>query len=136
MAPTADIVPFWPAWTRTLDEMIRRLARVRSRCRRCQTLMHVDLDVLRLQLGGSTSLINRTMACAVVGCGGAIYYLGAAATGGTYHVLVDEPALLEDVTDPIGTTFRSRWHGMVQVGTDPLPSPAKVQVIEWPGRVG
>ena len=136
MAPTADIVPFWPAWTRTLDEMTRRLARARSRCRRCQTLMHVDLDVLRRQLSGSTSLINRTTACAIVGCEGAIYYLGAAAAGGTYHVLIDEPALLEGVTDPPAMPFRSRWHGMIQVGTDPLPLPAEAQVIEWPGRVG
>lgn len=122
MAPTADIVPFWPAWTRTLDEMIRRLVRARSRCRRCQTLMRIDLDALRRQLGGSASLINRTTACAIVGCEGTIYYLGAAATGAAYHVLVDEPALLEGVTDPTATPFRSRWHGMVAVGQIPCPA--------------
>lgn len=136
MAPTADIVPFWPAWTRTLDEMIRRVAWARSRCRRCQTLMRVDLDALRRQLGGSASLINRTASCAIVGCEGTIYYLGAAASGCTYHVLVDEPVLLEGITDPTAIPFRSRWQGMIQIGTDPLPSPAEAQVIEWPGRVG
>ena len=136
MAATADIVPFWPAWTCTLDEMIRRLARARSRCRRCHTLMHVDLDALRQQLGGSASLINRTTACAIVGCQGTIYYLGAAATGGTYHVLIDQPALLEGVTDLTAIPFRSRWYGMVQIGPDPLPSTSEARVIEWPCRVG
>ena len=133
MAPTAAIVPFWPVWTRTLDDMTRRLARARSRCRRCQTLMHVDLDALHRQLGGSTSLINRIAACPIVGCAGRVYYLGAAATGAVYHVLVDEPALLEGVTDPMGTPFRPRWHNLVSVVTDFLPSPAGTQVIVWPG---
>src|SRR3982751_4401638 len=100
MGPTAIIVPFWPAWTRTLDDMIRRLARARLRCRRCQSLMRVDLAALHRQLGASASLINRTTACAIVGCTGTVYYLGAAGTGAAYHVLVDEPALFEGVTDP------------------------------------
>lgn len=134
MVPTADIVSFWPAWTRTLDEMIRRMARARSRCRQCDTLMHVDLEALRRQLGGLVSLINRTTSCAVVGCGGTTYYLGAVATGAAYHVLIDEPALLVGITDPTATPFRSRWQGMVPVGSVPLPSPAEAQVIFWPGR--
>ena len=75
--------------------MIRRLDRARSRCRSCLTLMHVDPAALRRQLGGTASLINQTDTCPVVGCEGTVYYLGAAATGGTYHVLVDAPALLK-----------------------------------------
>ena len=137
MVPTADIVPFWPAWTRTLDEMVRRLAWARSRCRQCHTLLHVDLKGLGGQLGGSASLINRTDACGVVGCQGTVYYLGAVATAAAYHVLVDEPALLEGVTDPVATPFRSRWHGMVAIGPDPLPCPGDDdRVIAWPGRAG
>ena len=136
MAHTAAIVPFWPAWTRTLDEMIRRLARARSRCRRCHTLLHVDLEALRGQLGGEASLINRIDACAVVGCQGTVYYLGAVATGATYHVLVDEILLLEGVTDPIATAFRSRWHGMMAIAPDPLPSSSEPRIIDWPGRTG
>ena len=84
MAHTADIVPFWPAWTRTLDDMVRHLARARSRCRRCHTLLHVDLEALRGQLGGGASLINRTDACMVVGCEGTVYYLGAAVTSSLF----------------------------------------------------
>lgn len=137
MAHTAAIVPFWPAWTRTLDDMIRRLARARSRCRRCHTLLHVDLEVLRGRLGGEASLINRTDACAVVGCQGTVYYLGAVATGAAYHVLIDEAGLLESVTDPIATPFRSRWHGMVTIGPDSLPyHDDDDRVIAWPGRAG
>jgi hypothetical protein len=137
MAHTADIMSFWPAWTRTLDDMIRRVARARSRCRRCHTLLHVDLEALRGHLGGGASLINRTDGCAVVGCQGTVYYLGAVATGAAYHVLVDEAALLEGVTDPVATPFRSRWHSMVAIGPDPLPSPDDDdRVIAWPGRAG
>lgn len=134
MAPTATIVRFWPAWTRTLEEMIRRLAQARSRCRRCHTLLHVDLEALHRRLGGEASLINRTDACAVVGCEGTVYYLGAVATGAAYHVLVDESALLDGVTDPIATPFRSRWHGMRAIGPDPLPSSSEPRIIDWPGR--
>lgn len=133
MAPTPDIVPFWPAWTRTLDEMVRRLAQARSRCRRCHTLMHIDLVALRRQLGDSASLINRTTTCAIVGCAGTVYYLGAAATGTAYHVLVDKPALLEGITDPMAMPFRSRWHGLVSIGPEILPLPAEARVIIWPG---
>jgi hypothetical protein len=137
MAHNADIVPFWPAWTRTLDEMIRHVARARSRCRRCHTLFHVDLEALRGRLGAKASLINRIDACAVVGCQGTAYYLGAMATGTAYHVLVDEAVLLEGVTDPIATPFRSRWHDMMAVGPAPLPSPDDDdRVIVWPGRGG
>ena len=126
---SAYIVRFWPVWTRTLDDMIRRLARVRSRCRECHILLHVDPDALRCRVGGSTSLINRADACAVVGCEGTVYYLAAPATGAGYHVLIDQPDLLDGVSDPVGLPFRSRWHGMVPVGPEPLPSPASADVI-------
>ena len=136
MAHTADIVPFWPAWTRTLDEMVRRLARARSRCRRCHTLLRVDLETLRQQRGGSACLINRTDRCAVVGCNGTVYYLSAPATGAVYHVLIGDPALLEGVVDQVGTPFRSRWHGMTLVGPYLLSSPDEARIIEWPDRTG
>jgi hypothetical protein len=134
MAHTCDIVPFWPAWTRALDEMIRCVAKARSRCRRCRTLMHVDLEVLRQQLGDAATLINRTAACPVVGCGGTIYYLGAAATGSTYHVLVDAPALIDGVIDPTATPFRSRWHGMMVIEPDSLMPVSKAEVMDLPAK--
>ena len=128
MAPTATIVPFWPVWTRTLGDMIGRLARARFRCRRCQTLMHVDLAALHRQLGGSAKPINRATACAIVGRAGTVI-ISVPRCRRTYHVLVDEPALLEGVTVPTAARFRSRWHGLVSVGPDPLPSPATLRVI-------
>ena len=127
------VVPFWPVWTRTLDDMIHKLARGRSRCRMCRTLLRVDLDALRGRLGGSASLINRSDACPIVGCGGKVYYLGTPATGTAYHVLVGDPALLDGVVDPVGTPFRSRWHGRTAVGTAPTLSPVGAEVIIWPG---
>lgn len=117
------VIPFWPVWTRTLDAMVRSLARARSRCRRCGTLLHVDLDTLRGKLGGSAGLIDRTAPCPVVGCTGTVYYLAAPATGAAYHVLIADPALLDGVADPVGLPFRSRWHGMTTIG--PVPTPAE-----------
>ncbi|MBH0619464.1 hypothetical protein I3A86_25570, partial [Salmonella enterica] len=102
----------------------------------CHTLLHVDLEALRGRLGGKASLINRTDACVVVGCQGTVYYLGAVATGAAYHVLVDEPALLDGVTDPIATPFRSRWHGMVTIASDLLRSSSEPRIIDWPDRAG
>ena len=125
------VIPFWPVWTRTLDAMIRHLARARSRCRRCGTLLHVDLDALQGKLGGSASLIDRTDPCPVVGCTGTVYYLGAPATGAAYHVLTGDLALLDGVVDPGGLPFRSRWHNMVTIGAAPSPAPA--EVVPWPG---
>ena len=117
--------------------MVRSLARARSRCRRCGTLLHVDLKALSNRLGGSASLIDRSDACTIVGCGGTIYYLGAPATGAAYHVLVDNPALMEGVSDPVGRPFRSRWHGMVPVGPPPLASAVTADVVELrPDTVG
>ena len=81
------------------------------------------------RLGGSASLINRTDPCAVVGCGGTIYYLGAPGTGAAHHVLVDDPVLLDGVADPVATPFRSRWHGLTPIGPAPLPFPAPTDVI-------
>lgn len=124
------VIPFWPAWTRSLDSMIRSLARVRSRCRQCRISLHVDLDAMRMRLGGSASLIDRFDACAVVGCGGTVYYLGAPAAGAGYHVLIDRPALPDGVGDPVGRPFRSRWHGMVAIGPVPLPAPAPADIVE------
>ena len=128
-----QVIPFWPVWTRSLDAMIRRLARARSRCRRCGTLLHAELDALHRRLGGSASLIDRTAPCAVVGCGGTIYYLAAPATGAAYHVLVGDSALLGGVVDPIAIPFRSRWHDMVAIGPATLPFPTEAQIIAWPG---
>lgn len=121
------VVSFWPAWTRSLDTMIGSLARARSRCRQCRISLHVDLDAMRMWLGGSASLIDRSDACAVVGCGGTVYYLGAPATGASYHVLIDRQAPLDGICDPVGRPFRSRWHGMVAIG--PVPDPAPVADI-------
>lgn len=129
------VIPFWPAWTRTLDSMIRNLARARSRWGRCHVLLHVDPEAMRVRLGGSASLINRTDACAVVGCGGVVHYLGAPATGAAYHVLVADPRLLADVIDPTGLPFRSRWHDMVPVGFAPLPSHAPAAVVVLHSRI-
>lgn len=122
------VLHFWPVWARTLDAMVRSLARARSRCRRCGTLLHVDLETLSNQLGGSASLIDQSDACTVVGCGGTVYYLGAPATGAAYYVLIDNPALMEGVSDPVGLPFQSRWHGMVLVGAK-LASPAPTAVM-------
>lgn len=130
-----DVISFWPAWTRTLDAMIRNLVRVRSRCRQCRTLLHVDPVALRGRFGGAASLINRSDACPVVSCSGTVYYLGAAATGAAYHVLIDTPALLEEVADPLGLPFRSRWHGMVSIGSVPIPFPASADVVELSHRL-
>ncbi|RYY16207.1 MAG: hypothetical protein EON55_04840 [Alphaproteobacteria bacterium] len=130
-----DVLSFWPAWTRTLDAMIRNLARVRSRCRQCRTLLHVDPEALYCRFGGTASLINRSDACTVVGCSGTVYYLGAPATGAAYHVLIDRPALLDGVVDPLGLPFRSRWHGMVSVGSVPIPFPASAYVVELSHRL-
>lgn len=124
------VLPFWPVWARTLDAMVRRLARARSRCRRCGTLLRVDLDALRDRLGGSASLIDLSDACTVVGCNGTVYYLAAPATGTTYHVLIDSPALLEGVADPVGLPFRSRWHGMMPVRPTPRASAVTADVVE------
>lgn len=135
-AGDAAVMPFWPAWTRTIDAMIRSVARTRSRCRRCHVLLHVDLDALRQRLGGSATLIDRADACTVVGCGGAIYYLAAPATGAAYHVLVGEPDSLDGVIDPVDLPFRSRWYGMVSVGLAPLPSPHLADVIALHDRHG
>ncbi|WP_242153850.1 hypothetical protein [Sphingomonas sp. BAUL-RG-20F-R05-02] len=87
--------------------------------------MCIDLLALHRELGGSASLINRTTACAIAGCAGTVYYFGAAATGAAYHVLVDEPALLDGVTDPTATPFRSRWHGTVALDRPSCPH-------QWP----
>lgn len=118
------VIPFWPVWTRTLDTMIRSLARARSRCRWCGTLLHVDLDTLRGKRGGSAGLIDRTDPCPVVGCTGTVYYLGGPATGAAYHVLIADPALLDGVVDPVGLPFRSRWHGMTTIGPVPTATEA------------
>lgn len=137
--PAADntaVKPFWPAWTRTLDAMIAGMATARSRCRRCHILLHVDLGALRQRLGGSATLIDRADACAVVGCGGTIYYVAAPATGAAYYVLVGEPDLFDGVIDPVDLPFRSRWHGMVPVGPAPLPSPYLAAVIALHGCHG
>lgn len=123
------VMTFWPGWTRTLDSMIASLARIRSRCGRCHVLLHVDPEALRVRLGGSASLIDRSDPCAVVGCGGDVHYLGAPATGTAYHVLVADPGLLAGVIDPVGLPFRSRWQDMVAVGSPPLPGRAPAAVI-------
>jgi hypothetical protein len=71
----------------------------------------------------------------VIGWEGTIYYLGAAATGATYLVLIDETAMLKGVIDPVATAFRSRCYSMVTIGSDLLPSPDDDErVIVWFGR--
>ena len=120
------VIAFWPVWTRTLDAMVQSLARARPRCRQCGTLLHIDLDTLHARLGMSASLIDRTDPCAVVGCTGTVYYLGAPATGAAYHVLVGDPALLDGMVDPVGPPFRSRWHGMTTIGDTPSSAPTNV----------
>lgn len=104
--------------------MIRNLAQVRSRCRQCRTLLHVDPVAMRGRFGGTASLLYCSAGCTVVGCSGTVYYLGAPATGAAYHVLIDTPALLDGVADPLGLRFHSRWHGMVSIGPVPIPFPA------------
>ena len=96
--------------------------------------MHVDLEALRRQLGGAASLINRIAACPIVGCAGTVYYLGTAATGGTYHVLVNAPTLIDGVIDPTGTPFRSRWHDMTVIGPDLLMPVSKAEIIDLPAK--
>ncbi len=119
--PTTNVAPFWPAWTLTLDAMIRTLARARLRCRTCAVLLRVDPVELRRGLGGRGSLINRTVPCPVVSCDGRAYYLAAPGTACAYHVLLDDPALLKGVVDPVGAPFRSRWRDLVLVAGPPLP---------------
>lgn len=130
-----DVISFWPAWTRTLDAMIRNLAQVRSRCRQCRTLLHVDPVAMRGRFGSTASLLDRSAACTVVGCSGTVYYLGAPTTGAAYHVLIDTPALLDGVADPLGLPFHSRWHGMVSIGPVPIPFPASAEVVELSHRL-
>ncbi|MGR6331166.1 hypothetical protein ACU5AX_19065 [Sphingomonas sp. XXL09] len=76
---------------------------------------------MRTTLGGSASLLDRTDPCALVGCGGTVYYLTVPATGAACHMLTTDSALLDGVIDPVGLPFRSRWHSMVSI--DPLPAP-------------
>ena len=71
--PAANVVPFWPAWTRTLDAMILGMAPARLRCWTCAVLLRVDPTELRRELGGHATLINRTVFCPVVGCDGRAY---------------------------------------------------------------
>ena len=119
--PATNVVPFWPAWTLTLDAMIRGMARARLRCRKCAVLLRVDPAELRRGLGGRASLINRTVPCPVVSCNGRAYYLAAAGTACAYHLLVDDAGLLEGVIDPAGAPFRSRWQDVTLLAGPALP---------------
>jgi hypothetical protein len=66
----------WRGGCETVVQMIDQHWAVIGRCTRCQLKFEVDLSLIVRVSGPRTSLWNRTGRCKVVGCGGAVRFMG------------------------------------------------------------
>lgn len=68
----------WPAWARTVGEMIEAEAQVRFACSECRRVYDVDLAALAMVKGRAWSLINRRARCKASRCRASGRFVAAA----------------------------------------------------------
>lgn len=81
-------------------DLLRMKALVRSRCRKCGTLMRVEMEDIVARNGPTYSLVDKPERCRMVECIGSTFYLATRTYGGRWTTLLRDPKLIEVFEEP------------------------------------
>jgi hypothetical protein len=116
----------WPAWARTLGEMIEARAAVRFACLACRRLYDVDLEALATLRGRGWSLVGRRARCKASRCRASGRFVAAAGP--------DQPFIWLSGGEPMPAWLvgaRPTDHEPPPPPEPPPPAPAGVDPVSW-----